>query len=236
MSKKPYALNELQDFSLAIAEEVHVALQTWESAEVLLLEGAFNDFLQTNLACRPLLSIARGASIAATMALARVWDQTDRGKIKLSRFPSSFRHKPLFNEIAIRANLSEREMHDCITKLERLVDTSGPFGRRITSLKDWRNRKLAHRDPSMKPPGKPDLPPISHTDLKRILDRSISIVDCLVTMLPETFRRRPLLTKARSERAEWRKRSRCLWARVERDWRSPEGGLDQFLRAGMSDA
>nr|WP_294169602.1 hypothetical protein [uncultured Sphingomonas sp.] len=179
MSKKPHALNELQNFSLAVAGEVHVALQTWESAEVLLLDGAFNDLLQTKLVYRPLLSIARGASIAASMALARVWDQTDSGKIKLSRFPSSFRHKSSFNEIAGRANLFEREMHDCINKLERLVGTSGPFGKRVKSLNRWRNRRLAHHDPSLPPPEEPHLPPVSHADLKRILDRSICIVEVL---------------------------------------------------------
>ena len=152
MSKKrhsldTYSLDKLHTMSLAVAEEVHVALQTWEAAKPLLIEGAFNDILQTDSECRPLLVIARGGSVAASMALARVWDQSYGGKIKLDLFPPSFRQEASLQELASRSDLSLNEVRDRIARLETLVANCDSFGKTLKSLTAWRNQRLAHRNP-----------------------------------------------------------------------------------------
>ena len=135
MSEKQYSVDDLQKVSLDVAKEVHAALQTWESAKPLLLEGPFNDFLQTDAECSPLLSIARGGSMAAAMAMARVWDQTKSSKIKLKLFPLSLRQGDLFYSICARAGLSHEDFLQIVNKIELVTAPSNPLRVEIESLR-----------------------------------------------------------------------------------------------------
>ena len=199
MRKDFYHFEELQKHSRAVAKDVGVALQTWEAAKPLLREGPFNDWLESNPRYHSLLSIARGGSVSASMALARIWDETKKARVRIRSFPASLRRDEAFNEIARKSTLSKSDLHSCISKIENLVAETEEFGEAVKALRSWRHDKLAHRNPDRAPPETSERRSFGHADFDGILERSIDLVECLAIMLPDAFCACPRLAQPRSE-------------------------------------
>ena len=202
MRKDFYSFEELRKHSRAVAKDVGVALQTWEAARPLLREGPLNDWLESDLRYHPLLSIARGGSVSASMALARVWDETKSARVRVRSFPASLERDEALNEITHKGTLSKSDLHNRISKIKDLVAETGEFGEAVKALRSWRNDKLAHRNPDRAPPETSERRSFGHADFDCILERSIDLVECLAVMLPDAFRVCLRLAQPRLERGE----------------------------------
>lgn len=231
MTKEIYSFVELCAAARAVAEEVHVALQTWESAKPLLFPGTIGGLVgddpnSENPEYDPLRSIGRGASIAAILALARIWDRTRSAKLKLDCFPDSLRCETCLRQLVATAALAERDVLKHIAALEKIVARTGDFGRALHALATWRNKRLAHREPGWT---RPIQDRVRYADLELIMERSIDLVERLVLLLPDAFRKAATISEPRKSQDEWNQRSRSLWTRVARGLEALPQDLNGFL-------
>jgi len=177
----------IRDFEAGI----RAAVQPWEASRPLLDRSAANELMYAENGYIG-VALARAATVATLMALTRLW------------IPSG----NAFNADTLRRTLPEaiRREHP---EVRKALNEDASFKASLDALKRWRDKRVAHRELFAVDAESPGDRHAMQSDVDRVIDHSIGIVDALAAAFPSI-----LLRDLRSERVAWRRDAEQFWANV----------------------
>jgi hypothetical protein len=160
----------LADLAREFVQEVGAALQAMEAARPGLEGEPLREWLRTDPEGMIGYSLCRNATVAACMALLRIW------------YPSGDSFS--IAKLSVALNRAFPADDPALASLRALLKRDNKFEESLASLVRWRNKRIAHRVSLAIAAERPEDRRAMQSDFDRVLERSLEVVDALRTALP----------------------------------------------------
>jgi hypothetical protein len=193
---EPKAESNLATLVHEFAAELGAAIQAIEAARPALVNEEMADWLSGCGAGMVAESLRRAATVAANMALMRIWAPSK----------GAFRFEKLNSAFGKAATLSQQQVSNVRAALKEDPETTAA----IKKLTRWRNKRIAHRESSYIMAGVPDGGWATQEEFDRVVDHSLAILRALRKLLPKAA-----IPELECMKQNWSKQAQEFWRMLQ---------------------
>lgn len=196
--------HRLRILAIELRAEIGAAWQPMEAARPVLSNESLADWLASDLVRRVGLVHCRASSVAAVLALMRIW-YPSRGSFSIDKIRREV-GKPEVKEALIKRSDLQGQMENSFPRLCEFLKVDATLFVAINTLKQYRNKRLAHRISEAISAETAEDRKASLQDFDLLLERSLDIFESLAMLFPELP-----LHDMRLEREKWQRDAKIYW-------------------------